>query len=174
MKCPYCGCDCDSSAVGDHAIDCEGYGENVQDGPREPPTPDGADALAYGLAGMLDIPVKYLGWDLADLEAARTIPPLREFQTSEMRQGATLEKWVDDYFATARSVQQTELSRIRRERHMNERQEIPLADPSAPYRIRLERAFADLAAAILSAAQAGVYLAAADHAELRRLVETLK
>lgn len=35
MKCPYCGCDCDSSAVGDHAFDCRGYGENAETGPDE-------------------------------------------------------------------------------------------------------------------------------------------
>lgn len=33
MKCPYCGCECDSSAVGDHAFDCRGYGENAETGP---------------------------------------------------------------------------------------------------------------------------------------------
>lgn len=37
MTCPYCGCECDSSAVGDHTWDCEGYGENSRDGLDEPP-----------------------------------------------------------------------------------------------------------------------------------------
>lgn len=28
IPCPYCGAPCDPSAVGDHDLDCEGYGEN--------------------------------------------------------------------------------------------------------------------------------------------------
>ena len=35
MRCPYCGCECDSSAVGDHAWDCEGYGLDAETGPDE-------------------------------------------------------------------------------------------------------------------------------------------
>lgn len=105
---------------------------------------------------------------IAAFDRANTLQ--REFQTSEMRQGAVQGRYMSDH------PDNVGVGWIIYEgnSHMSERQEIPPADPSAPYRIRLERAFAELAAAILSAAQAGVYLTPADHAELRRLVETLK
>lgn len=151
---------------------------NPEDPPFSGPSEDTLSALAYGVAAVGAERGKMISnalmpevlegkWDLADLEVSRTIPPLREFQTSEMRQGATLEKWVDDYFATVRNVQQA----FREERnHMTERTEIPPADPNVGYRARIDRALNDLSAALDSAGAAAIPLTDQQRVRLAELM----